>query len=78
MSSHLLLVLQLVLLDQTLVHVQSLAAGFCKLPAGAKQTELFVTGPLCVAMLINNVSLSGTVWRWRTEDRLGLTRIFLC
>lgn len=35
---HLLLVLQLVLLDQPLVHVQGLAARFRKLPAGGRKT----------------------------------------
>lgn len=34
--SHLLLVLQLVLLDQPLVHIQGLAARFRKLPAGGQ------------------------------------------
>lgn len=32
-SFHLLLVLQLVLLNEMLIHIQSLTAGFCKLPA---------------------------------------------
>lgn len=37
MGPHLLLVLQLVLLDQPLVHVQGLAARFRKLPAGGRK-----------------------------------------
>lgn len=38
---HLFLVLQLVLFDQTLVHVQSLTTGFCKLPAGGRTCNIY-------------------------------------
>lgn len=68
---HLLLVLQLVLLDQPLIHVQGLAARFRKLPAGGRKKQKQRDETLVKNTRLNLEETTALVVR--KEDKLLIT-----